>query len=86
MILKNTSLFDIKFRIFLDSETDQLLANNRNGKVLFDCSPSFGTVAMNDEIKLKVCFNPDHGGVFNDVLQLRLFGKEYDQGKKKSVP
>ena len=56
MILKNTSLFDIKFRIFLDSETDQLLANNRNGKVLFDCSPSFGTVAMNDEIKLKVCF------------------------------
>lgn len=79
MILKNTSLFDIKFRIFLDSETDQLLANNRNGKVLFDCSPSFGTVGMNDEIKLKVRFNPDHGGVFNDVLQLRLFGKEYDQ-------
>lgn len=81
MILKNTSLFDIKFRIFLDSEKDQLLANNRNGRVLFDCSPSFGTVAQNEEIKLRVRFTPDHGGVFCDVLQLRLFGKDYDQGK-----
>ena len=33
--LKNTSMFDIKFRIFHDSEKDQLLANNRNGRVLF---------------------------------------------------
>jgi len=77
--LKNTSMFDIKFRIFHDSEKDQLLANNRNGRVLFDCSPSFGTVAMGDEIKLRVRFTPDHAGIFHDVLRLRLFGKDYEQ-------
>ena len=73
-------MFDIKFRIFLDSAIDQLLANNRSGRVLFNCSPSFGTIGMNEEKKLLVRFSPDHAGIFNDILQLRLFGKEYDQG------
>ena len=57
-----------------------MLANNRNGRVLFDCSPAFGSVGSNEEIKLKVKFTPDHAGIFKDILQVRLFGKDYDTG------
>ena len=86
LILKNISLFDIKFRIFLDSLKDQVLANNRNGRVLFDCSPAFGSVGSNEEIKLKVKFTPDHASIFKDILQVRLFGKDYDTGDDRQYP
>ncbi|CAG5086583.1 Oidioi.mRNA.OKI2018_I69.PAR.g11268.t1.cds [Oikopleura dioica] len=75
--IRNTSEFPIKFRISLDSDNDQFLANNRSGRVLFNCAPSFGILSMADEIKLNISFTPDHMGVFKDVLNLRLFGREY---------
>ena len=75
--IRNTSEFPIKFRISLDSDNDQFLANNRSGRVLFNCAPSFGILTMADEIKLNISFTPDHMGVFKDVLNLRLFGREY---------
>jgi hypothetical protein len=83
LIMRNTSNFDINFRLYLASEMNQMVSEDQNdmvNNVLFDCSPSDGTVIQNDEIKLKVRFTPEHGGSFKDSLCLQLSGRDCKKG------
>ena len=61
----------------LRSQFDQTLNLNRFGQsLLFDVSPQSGILAKKGELTVKIRFNPDHSGLFNDVLELRLFNQE----------
>ena len=61
----------------LRSQFDQTLNLNRFGQsLLFDVSPQSGILAKKGELTVKIRFNPDHSGLFNDSLELRLFNQE----------
>ena len=61
----------------LRSQFDQTLHLNRFGQsLLFDVSPQSGILAKKGELTVKIRFNPDHSGLFNDSLELRLFNQE----------
>ena len=78
MLISDWSIFGrLKTNQSLRSQFDQTLHLNRFGQsLLFDVSPQSGILAKKGELTVKIRFNPDHSGLFNDSLELRLFNQE----------
>nr|XP_054769266.1 cilia- and flagella-associated protein 74-like [Lytechinus pictus] len=50
---------------------------NYDGRSVFDCTPSDGTLQPGKKVEVRVFFRPDHAsGLFSDMARVQLFGKQ----------
>ncbi|XP_041480750.1 cilia- and flagella-associated protein 74-like [Lytechinus variegatus] len=50
---------------------------NYDGRSVFDCTPSDGTLQPGKKVEIRVLFRPDHASsLFSDMARIQLFGKQ----------